>query len=212
MQLYPYPATTVTRLALDEWVFSLRAGREVLIGYSIKMNGVWELFGNDQWVMFTGAVESLDGAVQIVAQWAERENIVPRDRVWHWVHWRNPGRSTTIVRPFVLLSPGASVGELTQGRETTVRKHVWTIGDVASDNVTAIVPRFDPADGGEDGRHGDARPSRAGLQAAVVVRPLHPEQRVLSHALDGDARFLPVTELDTRIETLVRLTPPRDSS
>lgn len=196
MEPYPYPATTVTRLSFDEWIFALRPGREVLIGYSIQINGVWQLFGNDQWVSFTGALESLNGAAQIVAQWAERENTMPRDRVWQWVHWRNPSGAKATIRPFALLSPGATMGELNQGRGTMVRRHIWTIADLTDDSVTAIVTRLDPSDDDDAGGKG--------LQAAVTVRPLE-TQRLTSHALDGDARFLPIYELDARIERITGL-------
>lgn len=204
MQPYPYPATTVARISFDEWVFRLRPGREVLIGYSLKINGVWELFGNDSWVWFTGALESLDGAAQIVAQWAERENTMPRDRVWQWVHWRNPSHARATIRPFVLLSPGATVGELNQARETRVQRHIWTLSDMTDDSVIAIVTRLDSAD--DDDAEGK------GLQAAIAVRPLD-AQRIASHQLEGDARFLPIDELDARIEKIAGLVsatrPPR---
>jgi hypothetical protein len=198
MQPYPYPATTVARISFDEWIFRLGPGHEVLIGYSIKINGVWELFGNDSWVWFTGALESLDGAAQIVAQWAERENTMPRDRVWQWVHWRNPSQARATIRPFVLLSPGATVSDLNQGRETRVQRHIWTIADMTDDSVIAIVTRLDPAD--------DDEAEGKGMQAAVAVRPLG-TQRLASHQLEGDTRFLPIDELDVRIEQIVGAMP-----
>ena len=48
-----YPETMVTHITFTEWVFSLRAHREVQIGYSIRVNDAWELFGNGRWVWFT---------------------------------------------------------------------------------------------------------------------------------------------------------------
>ena len=96
-----YPETMVTQLTYTEWVFSLRAQREVQIGYSIRVANAWELFGNDHWVWFTGAVASFRGAIQIVSQWAERENLGPRDRVWQWVHWKNPTNDDVVVKPYL---------------------------------------------------------------------------------------------------------------
>jgi hypothetical protein len=56
-----YPETAVTQLTFAEWVFSLRARREVQIGYSVRVAGAWELFGDDKWLWFTGAVRSSSG-------------------------------------------------------------------------------------------------------------------------------------------------------
>ncbi len=130
----------------------------------------------------------------------ERENTMPRDRVWHWVHWRNPSGFKTTVRPFVLLSPGATMGELNQGRETRLQRRIWTIADVADESISAIVTRLDPTD--EDGEGGK------GLQAAVAVRPLE-AQRLASHQLEGDTRFLPIDEIDTRIDHIAGLASAR---
>jgi hypothetical protein len=92
--------------------------REVQIGSSIRVANAWELFGNDHWVWFTGAVASFRGAIQIVSQWAERENLGPRDRVWQWVHWKNPTNDDVVVKPFLLLAPPIADRALMQSSAT----------------------------------------------------------------------------------------------
>jgi len=124
-----YPETMVTQLTYTEWVFSLRAQREVQIGYSIRVANAWELFGNDHWVWFTGAVASFRGAIQIVSQWAERENLGPRDRVWQWAHWKNPTSDDVVVKPYLLLAPPIENRVLMQSSATTARRSVWTLVD-----------------------------------------------------------------------------------
>ncbi|HEX3036192.1 MAG TPA: hypothetical protein VHT73_13920 [Thermodesulfobacteriota bacterium] len=66
-----YPETEVSQLTYTEWLFSLKARREVQIGYSIRVADAWELFGDSRWLWFNGDVASYSGAIQIVSQWAE---------------------------------------------------------------------------------------------------------------------------------------------
>src|SRR6185295_8725355 len=149
-----YPETMVTQLTYTEWVFSLRAQREVQIGYSIRVADWWELFGNERWVWFTGAVASFRGAIQIVSQWAERESLGPRDRVWQWVHWKNPTNDDVIVKPYVLLAPPLESGWWAQSRPTIARRTIWTLVDRVTAEIAAagtILPGPGGGSGGGDG-------------------------------------------------------------
>jgi hypothetical protein len=201
-----YPETMVTHITFTEWVFSLRAHREVQIGYSIRVNNAWELFGNGRWVWFTGAVASYTGVVQIVSQWPERENLGPRDRVWHWVHWKNPANVDVFVQPYLLLSPPSRDSELMQARAITARRSVWTVSDAVTRGIVAagtVEPA--PGDGsGGGGGGGGGRGSRdsRGLQLTVVARPLE-GQRLRKVDLKGDLRHLPIEELWGRLGRLM---------
>ena len=202
-----YPETMVTHITFTEWVFSLRANREVQIGYSIRVNDGWELFGNERWVWFTGAVASFMGVVQIVSQWPERENLGPRDRVWHWVHWKNPANVDVIVQPYLLLSPPSGDRELMQTRAITARRSIWTIGDVVTRGIVAagtVVPGPGDGSGGGGGGGGGGRGGRdsGGLQLTVVPRPLE-GQRLRKVELKGDLRHLPIGDLWGRLDRIV---------
>jgi hypothetical protein len=203
-----YPETMVTQLTYTEWVFSLRAQREVQIGYSIRVANAWELFGNDHWVWFTGAVASFRGAIQIVSQWAERENLGPRDRVWQWVHWKNPTNDDVVVKPYLLLAPPIGDRFLMQSTETTARRSVWTLVDVGAGITAAGTVLPDP--GGDDsGRGGGGagggggQGGRQGLQLAIMPRAVAGE-RIRKVALRGDLRYVPTGELWGRLDQLVR--------
>jgi hypothetical protein len=202
-----YPETMVTHITFTEWVFSLRAQREVQIGYSIRVNDWWELFGNERWVWFTGAVASFMGVIQIVSQWAERENLGPRDRVWHWVHWKNPANVDVIVQPYLLLSPPSGGNELMQAREVTARRSIWTVADAVTRDIVAAgtaVPGPGGGSGGGGGGGGGGRGGRdsGGLQLTVVPRPLE-DQRLSRVELKGDLRHLPIEDLWGRLDRLV---------
>jgi len=206
-----YPETMVTQLTYTEWVFSLRAQREVQIGYSIRVANAWELFGNDHWVWFTGAVASFRGAIQIVSQWAERENLGPRDRVWQWVHWKNPTNDDVVVKPFLLLAPPIDNRTLMQSSATTARRSVWTLVDVSA-GITAVGtvlpdPGGDDSGGGGGGAGGASggggQSGRQGLQLAIKPRAVGGE-RIRKVALTGDLRYVPTGELWGRLDQLVR--------
>jgi hypothetical protein len=191
-----YPETAVTQLTFyREWTFSLKAQREVLIGYSIRVENAWELFGNGHWVWFTGGVASNSGAIQIVAQWAEVQPLGPQQRVWQWVHWRNPSQDDVVVQPYVLLAPAVGYGYLVQSEPTTVRKRIWTIADLATSSIVALGSLITEA--GEGGNTGGRE-----LQASLMVQPLS-GQRLREIELEGDLRYLPVEELRGRIDHLL---------
>jgi hypothetical protein len=203
-----YPETTVTQLTYTEWVFSLRAQREVQIGYSIRVANAWELFGNDHWVWFTGAVASFRGAIQIVSQWAERENLGPRDRVWQWVHWKNPTNDDVVVKPYLLLAPPIGDRLLMQSSASTARRSVWTLVDVSAGITAAGTvlpdPGGDDSGGGAGGAGGGGgQGGRQGLQLAIMPRAVAGE-RIRKVALTGDLRYVPTGELWGRLDQLVR--------
>jgi hypothetical protein len=199
-----YPETKVAQLTYTEWVFSLRARREVQIGYSIRVADAWELFGNGRSVWFTGAVASFRGAIQIVAQWAERESLGARDRVWQWVHWKNPTAEDVVVKPFLLLAPPIDDRGLMQSSATTARRSVWTVVDVTG-GITAVGtvlpgPGDDPGNGSGGG--GGAG-GRDGVQLTVVPRSVNGE-RIRKLELRGDLRYVPVGELAGRLDAALR--------
>jgi hypothetical protein len=194
-----YPETMVTQLTYTEWTFGLRAHREVQIGYSIRVAGAWELFGNDHWVWFTGALASYRGAVQIVSQWAEVEPLGSWERVWQWVHWRNPSTEDVFVQPYVLLAPPIDDRSLMQSRATQARRRIWTLVDLTTDMVAAGTVLTGPGDGpGGGGRDGAGA---RGLEASVALRPLA-GQRLRQVAIEGDLRHVPIQELWGRVGAL----------
>jgi hypothetical protein len=69
-----WPTTLVPQLTFSEWNLTLRAGREVLVGYTLSYLGVWHVFGDDKWVWFNGVIRGSSGGLEIVRQWAEAEN------------------------------------------------------------------------------------------------------------------------------------------
>ena len=189
-----YPETAVTQLTFTEWGFSLRARREVQIGYSLRVSGAWEVFGDDKWLWFTGAVRSGRGAIQIVSQWAEVEPLGPQQRVWQWVHWRNPSNEDVIVRPYLLLAPPLEYGWLKQTEPIVVRKRLWTLADVVSADVSALGTAI-PGDADD--------PGGRGLVPAIKLRPLE-SQRLREIELIGDLRYVPIEELWPRIDDLIK--------
>src|SRR5262249_36732070 len=193
-----YPDTTVTQLTCEEWLFSLRAQREVQIGYAIRVADAWELFGNGHWVWFTGAVASSWGAIQQVAQWAEVQPLGPRQRVWQWVHWRNPSDEDVVVRPYLLLAPPIEQSWLMQSEQTTARKRIWTLVDGVTAVTIAALGTVLPGAGGST--------HRQGLEPAAAARPLAGQQ-LGELELEGDLRYLPLIELVGRIERLVEQAP-----
>ncbi len=146
-----YPETEVTQLEFSEWIFSLKPKREVLIGYSVRVAGGWELFGNGHWVWFTGAVRSYRGAVQIVSQWAEAESLGARNRIWQWVHWRNPLDVDVVAQPYFVLVPPLAPGYLPQMEPLSAKKSLWTIADITSNAITAIGTEWGGGSQGDDG-------------------------------------------------------------
>ena len=146
-----YPATEVTQLEFSEWIFSLKPKREVLIGYSVRVAGGWELFGNGHWVWFTGAVRSYRGAVQILSQWAEAESLGARNRIWQWVHWRNPLDVDVVAQPYFVLVPPLAPGYLPQMEPLSAKKSLWTIVDITSNAITAIGTEWGGGSEGDDG-------------------------------------------------------------
>ena len=89
-----WPTTAVSQLTFSEWDLTLRPGREILVGYALSYLGVWHVFGDDKWVWFNGVIRGNSGAIEIVRQWAEAENLGVSHRHWRWVHWRNPSSET----------------------------------------------------------------------------------------------------------------------
>ena len=100
-----YPETMVTQLTYTEWVFfppSAARGADRLLDPRGQRVGALRQRALG---LVHGRGRQLQGAVQIVAQWAERENLGPRDRVWQWVHWKNPTNDDVVVKPYLLLAP-----------------------------------------------------------------------------------------------------------
>lgn len=138
---------------------------------------------------------SSSGAVQILTQWAEVQPLGPVQRVWQWVHWRNPSEVDVVVRPYVLIAPPIQYGWLRQTEPTTARKRLWTIADLVSANVTALGTAVTDDDrddaGGRD------------LMPGLRLRPLD-GQRLREVDLEGDLRHVPIDELWPRIEELLK--------
>jgi hypothetical protein len=207
-----YPETALSQMTFAEWQFTLRAKREVLIGYTVRAFDAWELFGNGFWVWFNGEVLGNWGAIEIVTQWTEVEPLGPRNRVWRWVHWRNPSAEDVIARPFFHLVPPIKDGWWDLTTPSSARRSLWTIADVATSNIAAMATDWTGAGGSggsgggggaggsEGGSGGGAGSGRGGLQASIAVRALA-GQRVRRVTLQGDEQYLPVTELWKRAAT-----------
>jgi hypothetical protein len=201
-----YPETKLSQMTFTEWQFTLRARREALIGYTARVSNFWELFGNGYWVWFNGEVLGSWGAIEIVSQWTEVEPLGPRNRVWRWVHWRNPSADDVIARPFFHLVPPLADGWWDEMTPSNARRSLWTIADVATSNIAAMATDWTGtgssgggtggggAGGSEGGSGGGAGGGRGGMQASMAVRPLA-GQRVRRIVLQGDEQYLPVTEL-----------------
>jgi hypothetical protein len=196
-----WPTTQVSQLTFSEWNLTLRPGREVLVGYTLSYPGVWHVFGDDNWVWFNGVIRGSSGAIEIVKQWAEAENLGLSHRHWRWVHWRNPSSETVYASPRFVLAPPLDDRALRATGEDSRTKRIWTIGDVASANVDAF-GFFSPGtgDGDQDGRGGERDRDR-GMVPGIALRPLE-GQRLQTIDLRGDDRFLPLEELDARIDRL----------
>jgi hypothetical protein len=200
-------------MTFAEWKFTLRAGREALIGYSVRVFNAWELFGNGYWVWFNGEVLGSWGAIEIVSQWTEIEPLGPRNRVWRWVHWRNPSAEDVIARPFFHLVPPLRESWWDQVDPSSARRSLWTIADVSSSNIVAMATDWEGTGGGGDSGDsgggaggseggGGAGGGRGGMAASMAVRALR-GQHVRQITLEGDLRFLPVTDLWQRAREFV---------
>ena len=212
-----WPTTPVTQMTFTEWDLTLRPGREVLVGYSLSYLGVWHVFGDDKWVWFNGVIRGSRGAIEIVRQWAEAENLGLSHRHWRWVHWRNPSSETVYASARFVLAPPLDDRDLRATGQDSRTKRIWTIGDVVTAGVDAVgffTPGTDDGDdgdgGGDDGGDGGgdrnglqgrARTRRHGIVPGIALRPLE-GQRLQTIELTGDDRFLPLEELDARVDRL----------
>jgi hypothetical protein len=204
-----WPTTPVSQLTFTEWDLTLRPGREVLVGYSLSYLGVWHVFGDDKWVWFNGVIRGSRGAIEIVRQWAEAENLAVSHRHWRWVHWRNPSAETVYASARFVLAPPVDDRDLRATGQDSRTKRIWTIADVATTDVHAFgfsTPGGDDDDdGGDDGKRdgvqGSGRKRDRGIVPGIALRALE-GQRLQTIELTGDDRFLPLEELDTRIERL----------
>lgn len=208
-----WPTTLVSQLTFTEWQFSLRPKREILVGYTVSYLNVWHVFGDDRWVWFNGVIPGSRGAVEAVRQWAEVENLATFWRHWRWVHWRNPSDETVFVTPRFLLAPPLDDRDLRIVDQQSRTKRIWSIGDVASNEISAtglFVPPPDD-DGGDDGGGGGAGGGAGGRQGAkaasrgitgIALRTLEGQRLRVTELVD-DERFLPIEEIDGRIERLL---------
>jgi len=204
-----WPTTPVSQLTFTEWDLTLRPGREVLVGYTLSYLGVWHVFGDDKWVWFNGVIRGSSGAIEIVRQWAEAENLGVSHRHWRWVHWRNPSSQTVYASARFVLAPPLDDRDLRITGQESRTKRIWTIGDVATTDVHAFGffspgdddDQDDDRDGGRDETDMNARHRRRGIVPGIALRALE-GQRLQTIELTGDDRFLPLEELDTRIERL----------
>jgi hypothetical protein len=198
-----WPATPVSQLTFSEWNLTLRAGREVLVGYTLSYLGVWHVFGDDKWVWFNGAIRGSSGALEIVRQWAEAENLGVSHRHWRWVHWRNPSSETVYASPRFVLAPPLDDRDLRATGQDSRTKRIWTIADVASTGVHGFgfftPPGDDDGDRDESRQGVGASPRR--IMPGIALRPLD-GQRLQTIELTGDDRFLPIEELDGRVDRL----------
>jgi hypothetical protein len=205
-----WPTTEVSQLTFTEWNLTLRPGREVLVGYTLSYLGVWHVFGDDNWVWFNGVIRGSSGAIEIVRQWAEAENLGVSHRHWRWVHWRNPSSETVYASPRFVLAPPLDDRDLRVTTEESRTKRIWTIKDVASADVHAF-GFFRPGgdgdededDDGRDDLQGRARSRRRGrgIVPGIALRALEGQQ-LQTIELTGDDRFLPIEELDARVDRL----------
>jgi hypothetical protein len=198
-----WPTTPVSQLTFTEWNLTLRPRREVLVGYTLSYLGVWHVFGDDNWVWFNGVIRGSSGAIEIVRQWAEAENLGVSHRHWRWVHWRNPSSETVYASARFVLAPPLDDRALRATEEDSRTKRIWTIGDVATTDIHGF-GFYSPGndDGDRDGGGDDRDSARGrGIVPGIALRPLE-GQRLQTVELRGDDRFLPLEELDVRIERL----------
>lgn len=125
---------------------------------------------------------------------AEVEPLGPQQRVWQWVHWRNPSDEDVVVRPYLLLAPPLEHGWLRQTEPVTARKRLWTLADVVSADVSAMGTAI-PGDADDSGGRE--------LVAAIKLRPLE-SQRLREIDLRGTLRYVPIDELWPRIEEILK--------
>jgi hypothetical protein len=203
-----WPTTPVSQLTFSEWDLTLRPGREVLVGYALSYLGVWHVFGDDKWVWFNGVIRGSSGAIEIVRQWAEAENLGVSHRHWRWVHWRNPSSETVYASARFVLAPPLDDRDLRATDQRSRTKRIWTIVDVASTGVHGF--GFLAPDGNDDDEGGRAGQGSAlslstsrGIVPGIALRPLE-GQRLQTIELTGDDRFLPIEELDPRIDRLCK--------
>lgn len=213
-----WPTTAVSQLTFTEWNLTLRPGREVLVGYTLSDLGVWHVFGDDNWVWFNGVIRGSSGAIEIVRQWAEAENLGVSHRHWRWVHWRNPSTETVYASARFVLAPPLEERALRAAGQQSRTKRIWTMRDVASAEFHAfgfLTPGGDDDDsdgGGGDGNDGgrdrgrgemrwSGRAGDRGIVPGIALRPLD-GQRLQRIELTGDDRFLPLEELDGRLDRL----------
>jgi hypothetical protein len=211
-----WPTTPVSQLTFTEWNLTLRPGREVLVGYTLSYLGVWHVFGDDKWVWFNGVIRGSSGAIEIVRQWAEAENLGLSHRHWRWVHWRNPSSETVYASARFVLAPPVDDRDLRATGQDSRTKRIWTIGDFATTDVHAFgffTPgdddddddsdggRDEGTDGGRDGSKGSGRNRERGIVPGIALRALE-GQRLQTIELTGDDRFLPLEELDARVDRL----------
>ena len=198
-----WPTTPVSQLTFTEWNLTLRPGRELLVGYSLSYLGVWHVFGDDNWVWFNGVIRGSSGGIEIVRQWAEAENLGLSHRHWRWVHWRNPSSDTVYASARFVLAPPLDDRALRATDQQFRPKRIWTIGDVATTDVHGF-GFFNPPGGDDDDQGGDQGGGAGGgrgIAAGLAVRTLE-GQRLQTIELTGDDRFLPIEELDARIDRL----------
>jgi hypothetical protein len=199
-----WPTTAVSQLTFSEWNLTLRPGREVLVGYTLSHLGVWHVFGDDHWVWFNGMIRGNSGAIEVVRQWAEAENLGVSHRHWRWVHWRNPSADTVYASARFVLAPPLDGRDMRVVGEESRTKRLWTILDVASDvlGFGFFKPGTDDGTGG-DGTGDNGQDSRASVVPGIALRTLE-GQRLETIELQGDDRFLPLEEIDARIDRLRR--------
>jgi len=199
-----WPTTLVSQLTFTEWSLTLRPGREVLVGYTLRDLGVWHVFGDDKWVWFNGVIRGSSGAIEIVRQWAEAENLGVSHRHWRWVHWRNPSSETVYVSPRFVLAPPLEERALRAVGEESRTKRIWTLVDVASPIVHGFGffrPGADDDVGGDSGGAGGGRDDARRIVTGMAVRPLEGQQ-LQTIELTGDDQFLPIEEIDGRLDRL----------
>jgi hypothetical protein len=103
-----------------------------------------------------------------------------------------------------VLAPPLDGRDLRATGEESRTKRIWTIADVASTVVSGFGFFRPGGDEDEDGRQAGATSARASSRAIVpgiALRALE-GQRLQTIELTGDDRFLPIEELDTRVDRL----------
>ena len=117
------------------------------------------------------------------------------------MHWRNPSKQTVYVAPRFMLAPPLDDRELRAVEPASRSKRIWTIVDAGSSTVSGV-GIFDPPPDDDDGSGGGGDQS-GGVTPGMAVRALK-GQRIRYVELTGDDRFVPIEELDARVERLAR--------